>query len=89
MSFELRRCVSVTITVQQVTLKLRLRPQELLHYLTISMAQGFRTVFAGWHRVKILYAVVVRWWLEFKQCRYVEHFFILGSPWASSLGLPV
>ena len=86
MSFELRRCVSVTITVQQVTLKLRLRPQELLHYLTISMAQGFRT---GWHRVKILYAVVVRWWLEFKQCRYVEHFFILGSPWASSLGLPV
>ena len=89
MSFALRRCVSVTITVQQVTLKLRLRPQELLHYLTVSMAQGFRTVFAGWYCVKILYAVVVRWWLEFKQCRYVEHFFILGSPWASSLGLPV
>ena len=88
MSFALRRCVSVTITVQQVTLKLRLRPQVLLHYLTISMAQGFRTVFAGWHCVKVLYAVVVRWWLEFKPW-WLEYFFILGSPWASSLGLPV
>ena len=78
MSFALRRYVSVTITVQQVTL--RLRPQELLHYLTVSMAQGFRTVFAGWHCVRVLSAIVVRWWLEFKQCRYTEHFFILGSP---------
>lgn len=46
MSFALRRYVSVTITVQQVTLKLRLRPQELLHYFRVPMAQEFRTVFA-------------------------------------------
>ena len=82
-------CHCLLPTVQQVILKLRLRPQVLLHYLTISMAQGFRTVFAGWHCVKVLYAVVVRRWLEFKQYRYVEYFFILGSPWASSLGRPV
>lgn len=92
MSFAFRRYLSVTITVQ-VTLKLnRLKPQELLHYLTVSMAQGFRTVLADRCCLKVSYAVVVRWWRELEPCGAGEfgswsYISLLGSLWAS-LDLP-
>lgn len=88
MSFAFRRYLSVTITVQ-VTLKLnRLKPQELLHYLTVSMAQGFRTVLADRCCLKVSYAVVVRWWRELEPCGAGEfgswsYISLLGSLWAS------